>query len=250
MITAIIIDDEKHCIDTLTHMIHAHCKQSIHLLSSAQSVEDGAEIIHEYQPQLVFLDIEINDKSGFDLLTQLPEINFEIIFTTAYNKYAVEAFNFSAIHYLLKPIEADKLKEAIERLKDKISMEDLNKKIETLSFNLNQNNTSKRIVIPAVKGYDFIQVSDIIRCKADGGYSNIYVQKRKLPFNVAKTLSYYDEMLNKYDFCRTHQSHLVNMHYVKSYNKKEDMVTLTDGSEVPVSTRLREGFLKALRGDT
>ena len=140
------------------------------------------------------------------------------------------------------------MKEAIERLKEKISNQDLNKKIEALSFNLNQNNTGKRIVIPAAKGSDIIQVSDIIRCEADGGYSNIYVQKRKLPFNVAKTLSYYDELLNKYDFCRSHQSHLVNMHYVKSYNRKEDIVTLTDGSEVPVSTRLRDDFLKALKG--
>ena len=248
MITAVIIDDEKHCINTLTKIIKTHFNESIHLLGSAQSIEDGADIIRKYQPQLVFLDVEINDKSGFDLLEQLSPINFEVIFTTAYDKYAIEAFNISAIYYLLKPIEADKLQEAIEKLKDKISKEDLNKKIETLFFNHDQNNTIKRISIPTAKGYDFIQMSEIIRCEAAGNYSNIHVENRKLPYNVAKTLNYYDELLTKYNFCRTHKSHLVNMRYVKSYNRKEDTATLTDNSEIPVSIRLKDDFLKTIQG--
>lgn len=247
MITAIIIDDEKHCIDTLSRMIDTNCKQSIHLLSSAQSVEEGIEIINKYKPQLLFLDIEIYDKTGFDLLNRLSEINFEIIFTTAYDKYAVEAFDFSAVSYLLKPIEIHKLKEAVERSKDKIFREGLSKKIDALYFNLNENNLSKRLVISSAKGLDVIHVSDIIRCEANKNYTNIYTQNSKLPFNVAKTLSHFENLLHEYNFCRTHQSYLVNMNYVKSYNRIEDIVTLSDGSNVPVSTRLKDDFIKALK---
>ncbi len=249
MITAVIIDDEKHCIETLTHMVAVHCKQSIHLLESAQSVDEGEAIIRKCHPQLVFLDVEIDDKSGFDLLSRFSEINFEVIFTTAHSKYAPEAFNFSAIHFLLKPIESIRLKEAIERLKDKISKEDLNKKIETLSFNLNHGNINKRMLVPSVDGYACIQISDIIRCEAASNYSNIYLQHRVSPLKVAKTLSYYDDMLSKYDFCRVHQSNLVNMNHIKSYNRKENTLTLSDQSQVIVSARRSDEFLKALKGD-
>lgn len=247
MITAIIVDDEQHCIDTLTQMIRAHLGQTIHLLPGAQSIEEAAASINQYKPQLVFLDIEINDKSGFDLLKQFEEINFGIIFTTAYNKYAAEAFEFATIHYLLKPIEADKLMEAIERFKNKISKEDLDKKFETLSFNLNQNNAIKRIVVPTTGGYEVIRLDDIVRFEADKGYSNIHVKDKMHPFNVAKTLNHYEELLANYNFFKVHQSHLINMNYVKGYDKKDDNVILAEGTKIPVSTRRKDEFLKELK---
>lgn len=244
MITAIIIDDEQHCIDRLTHLIITYCKQNICLLQSAQNVEDGIKAIHQQQPRLVFLDVQLNDKTGFDLLKQIPDISFDVIFTTTYENYAVQAFKFSAIDYLLKPVDVDDLKQAIEKLKDKISKEELKKKLDTLFFNL--NNAGKRVLIPTINGYEFIPVSDIIRCQSDVNYTTIYLQgKQKLV--VAKTLKEFDELLNGYNFFRVHNSHLINLMFVKGYNKgKGGVVLLTDGSQVEVSTRRKEELLKKL----
>jgi two-component system LytT family response regulator len=244
MITATIIDDERHCIDRLTHLIDTCCKHNISLLQSAQNIEDGTRIIREQQPQLVFLDVELNDKTGFDLLKQLPDINFEVIFTTAYENYAVQTFKFSAIDYLLKPIDIDDLKQAIEKLKVKISKEELTQKFDTLFFNL--NNAGKRVLIPTMNGYEFIQVSDIIRCQSDINYTTIHL-KGKQKLVVAKTLKEFEELLSGYNFFRVHNSHLINLIYVKSYNKgKGGIVLLTDGSEVEVSTRRKDELLKKL----
>jgi two-component system, LytTR family, response regulator len=244
MIRAIIIDDEEHCSDRLTGLLDQGYAHTIRLEGCFQNVDDGLKAIHSLHPDLVFLDVQLEDRTGFDLLRQLHEINFEIIFTTAYEKYAVQAFKFSAIDYLLKPVNADDLRSAVTRLSDKIHKTDAAKKIETLIHNL--NGASKRICVPVMNGLIFVQVNDIIRCQSDVNYTTLYFRdKQKIV--VAKTLKEFEELLSDYNFFRVHASHLVNLAYIKSYNKgKGGSLTLTDHSTVEVSTRRKEEFLKRL----
>ncbi len=247
MIRTIIIDDEQHCIDRLSNLLKEHCNSSIHIIGSFKTIEDGTTAIKKLQPELVFLDVQIQDKTGFDLLQQLNEINFEVIFTTAYEKYAVQAFKFSAIDYLLKPVDANDLKQAVNKLQQKISKEEISKKFDALFHNLkNIQSTSKKISVPTIKGFEFLQVNDIIRCQSDINYTTIFL-KDKQKIIVAKTLKEFEELLTEYNFYRVHNSHLINLACIKSYNKgKGGFVIMTDNSEIEVSTRRKDEFLKML----
>lgn len=244
MIRAIIIDDEKHCIDRLSALLKEHCS-NIHLMESFQSVKDGLEGIKKLLPDLVFLDVQIHNKTGFDLLQQLDKINFEVIFTTAYDKYAVQAFKFSAIDYLLKPVDVDDLKQAVEKLEKKISQSEAAKRFDTLFHNLqSQQGASKKICIRTVNEFTWVQVDDIIRCQSDVNYTNI-VLKDKQKITVSRTLKEFEDMLTDFNFYRVHNSHLINLAFVKTYNKG-GFVVMSDGSEVEVSSRRKEDFLKKL----
>jgi two-component system, LytTR family, response regulator len=156
MITTIIIDDEQHCIDRLTNLLKENYSNSINLLGAFNNIEDGLKAISNLQPQLVFLDVQIHDKTGFDLLQQISKVDFDVIFTTAYEKYAVQAFKFSAIDYLLKPIAADDLAQAVNKLKIKFSNNDVSLKLDSLFHNLkNIQGASKKICVPVVTGIVF-----------------------------------------------------------------------------------------------
>ncbi|HKR06097.1 MAG TPA: LytTR family DNA-binding domain-containing protein, partial [Bacteroidia bacterium] len=213
MIRTLIIDDEQHCINRMSGLLGDHCKDAVLLMDSFQSVEDGIAGIKKLQPDLIFLDVQIHDKTGFDLLKQVGEINFEVIFTTAFEKYALQAFKFSAIDYLLKPVDADDLKFAVEKLKQKFSKPDTTAKLEVL-FN-NMQSSSKRICVPVINGLVFLQVNDIIRCESDVNYTTIFL-KDKQKLMVAKTLKEFEEMLTDYNFFRVHNSHLINLSYIKN----------------------------------
>ncbi len=246
MIRAIIIDDELHCIDRLENLVTNYCS-NIELCGSFQSVKEGLAAIKKVKPDLVFLDVEINDETGFDFLKQLPEINFEVIFTTAYDKYAVQAFKFSAIDYLLKPVDVDELQTAIKKLNEKFSQKDIAQKFDALFHNLKKDNSkSKRICVPVLTGFVFIEVDDIIRCESNINYTTLFL-KDKQKLIVAKTLKEFEELLRDYNFYRVHNSHVINLAYIKSYNKgKGGFVTMKDGAEVEVSTRRKDDFLKSM----
>jgi two-component system LytT family response regulator len=244
MIKAIIIDDEQHCSDRLNSLLSQDHSSAIKVEGCFQTVEEGLKAIQTLKPGLIFLDVQLQDLTGFDLLKQLYEINFEIIFTTAYEKYAVQAFKFSAIDYLLKPVDKEDLKMAIGRLSDKIHKTDASKKIDALIHNL--HGVSKRICVPVVTGLVFIQVTDIIRCESDINYTTLYLRDRQ-KLVVAKTLKEFEELLTDYNFFRVHNSHLINLACIKNYNKgKGGTITMTDHSTVDVSTRRKEEFLKKL----
>lgn len=247
MIRAIIIDDEQHCIDRLENLITNNFDDALELKGSFQFVEEGVAAIKKLKPQLVFLDVEIKDKTGFDLLKQIAEINFEVIFTTAYDKYAVQAFKFSALDYLLKPVDVDDLRNAIKKLNERISQKELAQKFDTLFYNLkNVEGNSKRICVPHTNGLVFLQVNDILRCESEINYTKIFL-KNKQKLIVAKTLKEFEEMLTGYNFFRIHNSHLINLNCIKTYNKgKGGSVTMEDGSEIEVSTRRKDEFLKRL----
>jgi two-component system, LytTR family, response regulator len=247
MLRAVIIEDEQHCIDRLRSQLTEVASSSIHLLDSYQTIEEGLHAIRKLQPDVVFLDVQIQERTGFDLLIELKEINFEVIFTTAYERYAVQAFKFSAVDYLLKPVDINDLKEAISRLNDKISKKEMLGKLNVLLHNLkDMQGASKKISVPTINGFSFLAVNDIIRCQSDVNYTTIYL-KENHKLTVAKTLKEFEELLTEYNFYRIHNSHLINLAYIKSYNKgKGGYVSMIDNSEVEVSTRRKEDFLKRL----
>jgi two-component system, LytTR family, response regulator len=246
MIRALIIDDEQHCIDRLSGLVQEHLPDHVHIMDSLHSVEEGLKAILKYKPDLVFLDVQLNNKTGFDLLKEIPDANFQIIFTTAYEKYAVQAFKFSALDYLLKPIDADDLKQAVGKLRERNPKIDTTKKLETLLGNF--YGAGKRICVPVVNGLVVLKVEDIVRCESDINYTTIFM-KDKQKLTVAKILKEFEEMLTEYNFFRVHNSHLINLAYIKSYNKgKGGFVTMTDSTDIEVSTRRKDDFLKKLAG--
>ncbi|HWB28514.1 MAG TPA: LytTR family DNA-binding domain-containing protein [Chitinophagaceae bacterium] len=249
MIHAIIVDDEQHCINHLRRLFAVMPGNDVHLVAEAQTLEDGLDAIKRYSPEVVFLDVQLHDKTGFDLLLQLPVINFDVIFTTAYDKYAVQAFKFSAVDYLLKPVDAADLQHSLEKVKHNKQLKQASEKMDVLFHNLKAiNGQVKRICVPVSNGLEFLQVADILRCESHVNYTTLFLKdKRKLL--VSKTLKEFEELLTEYNFFRVHNSHLINLAYIKSYNKgKGGVVVMTDGSQIDVSTRRKEDFLKRMQG--
>lgn len=246
MIKAIIVDDEQHCIDRLKGLLQSSYTNSIELLGEFSSVAEGYKAIQRLKPELVFLDVQIHEKTGFDLLYELGKADFEVIFTTAHDEFAVRAFKFSALDYLLKPVDADDLKAAIDKYKERKKLpQQSSERVETLLNHVKPGNDPlKKIVIPTSNGFELFNVTDIVRCESDINYTTIYfTDKHKLV--VAKTLKEFEEMLSPHGFFRIHNSHLINLDFVKSYNKgKGGSVVLKDGTELEVSTRRKDEFLK------
>lgn len=247
MINAIIVDDEEHCVNRLSGLIRQHCGSSVNLLDSFNNVEEAVLGSIDLQPDLLFLDMQIHDKTGFDFLKQVNDINFDVIFTTAYEKYAVQAFKFSAIDYLLKPVDGDELRNAVTRLEERMHKTETAKKIDALFNNMKATQSAtKRIGIPTVNGITYVSVGDIIRCHSDINYTTFFLLDNK-KITVAKTLKEFEEMLSDYNFFRVHNSHLVNLALVKSYHKgKGGYIIMQDNSEIEVSTRRKEDLLKKL----
>lgn len=248
MIKTVIVDDEPHCADRLSRLLHAHCP-AVSVPTIFHTVEEGITGIAQLQPELVFLDVMIHDQTGFDLLKQLPQANFHLVFTTAYEKYALQAFKFSALDYLLKPIDPDDLVLCMERVQKTMRKDELADRLDALFHNLKRGQADKRrITIPTVSGLTFVQVSDIIRCQSEINYTVLYL-KSDQKITVAKTLKEFEDLLSGYDFYRVHNSHLVNMAYVKSYNRgKGGYVCMCDNSVIEVASRRKEDFLKRLAG--
>jgi|SRR6185312_3222227 len=246
MIDAIIIDDEPHCTDRLTGLLETYCGSLVRVAGTAGSVEEGWQAILKLQPQLVFLDIQLKDETSFGLLKRFPVIEFDLIFVTAYEKYAIQAFKFSAIDYLLKPVDPDDLIQAVTRLQQKRSRGEAVRKFETLFFNLRGPGLPKRISVPTVKGLEFLPVQDIIRCESHINYTSLFLTNGQ-KLTVARTLKEFEELLAEHNFYRVHNSHLINLACIRSYNKgKGGSIMMNDNSEIEVSTRRKEELLKRL----
>lgn len=245
MIKTIIVDDEQHCIEALLKLLKPF-KKTITIVGTYTSVNKALEGAILNHPDLVFLDVQIHDNTGFDFLKQFKSKKFEVIFTTAHEKYAVQAFKFSAIDYLLKPIDEDDFLLAISKVKEKLEAKDFSKKVNVLLDNISKNDEHKKIAIPTNDGLEFLEVSNIIRCEADVNYTNIFTLDRK-KITVSKTLKSFEILLSNCNFFRVHNSHLINLDFIKKYTKgKGGYVTLIDNSIIEVSTRKKEEFLKAI----
>jgi len=245
MLRTIIIDDEPNARQVIANILELYC-DNVEVIGQAENVKTGIRIIKKLKPDLVLLDIQMPDGSGFDLLKQIDNINFNFIFITAHEQYAIKAIKLSALDYVLKPINANELIDAIEKAElYPPKYEDINTKLENYQTNINRSNPDKRISINTTDSVYSIKIKDITYCKSDKNYTELFLkEKRKLL--ISKTLKEFETLLSEYGFYRVHQSYLVNMKYVSRFAKMGlgGNVILDDGIVIPVSSRKREGFLK------
>ncbi|OFX21553.1 MAG: hypothetical protein A2041_02490 [Bacteroidetes bacterium GWA2_31_9b] len=247
MKTCIIIDDEKNARETLEKIIERYFITKIKVLHSASSVKEGVFAINKSNPDIVFLDIEMPEENGFKLFEYFDIINFEVIFTTAYKQYAIDAIKFSALDYLLKPINYIDLRDVLIRLEKKQKKSSNTAQIEAFLSNINNEpGNFNKIALPTLDGFQLQKVSNIVFCQAEENYTKIFTNRNEAIL-VARTLKNIEEMLPAEIFFRIHKSYLVNMNYIKSYSKIDGYkLTLENGVTLDVATRRNEDFIKAL----
>ncbi|MCB9363872.1 MAG: response regulator transcription factor [Flavobacteriales bacterium] len=243
MIDAVIIDDEKNSRNVLKRLIE-ELDTEISIIDEADGVIEGVKLINTVKPQLIFLDIEMLDGTGFNVLERVNEVDFKIIFTTAYDQYAIKAFKYSAIDYLLKPIDIDELEDAIYRAKDAIKNEDPQyNQISNLLTNIKISDSEKKVAIKSANKIDFVQIKDIICLKAESSYTVIYLLKNR-KITASKPLKFYSSIFeDDTTFFRLDRTFLINVSYIKSYSKDKDTVELENGLELPIARRRRKEFL-------
>lgn len=249
MLRAIIVEDELNSQELLKEIIEEYC-EGVTVVDTAQGVKEALEKIKKHQPELLLLDIELSDGDGFQVLEQAEEIDFDVIFTTAYDQYAIKAFKFAATDYILKPVDIEELQEAVKRIVEKHQNPEetpSNEQLQSLINNIrNLQQPFKRIVLPTSNGFTVVDPKDIIRCESDRNYTFIFLADgRKIL--VSRTIKEYDEMLTDYNFFRIHQSHLINLAFLKNYTRgRGGYVELTDGTTLDVSARRKSDFLRRL----
>ncbi len=239
----VIIDDEPRARETIRNMLELYCPELL-IVGEGNSVKAGVEVILFAQPDVVLLDIKMPDGTGFDLLKQLPEINFSLVFITAYDEFAIKAFKFNALDYLLKPIDPDELINTVSRItQQETNHNDLSLILDNLRT-LSQD--QKKIVLKTVGSIYVISVSDIVRCESSGNYTRFFIVGEQ-PIMVSRTMKEYEEMLKDLRFLRVHQSHLVNIDHIKRFDKSDGgTLIMSEGVGVPVATRKKEVVLMAL----
>lgn len=239
------MDDEQHNVNILSQMLIKNHPE-IEITGTANSAEEARSLIHQVKPDLVFLDVKMPVENGFDLLESLSEINFEVVFVTAFDKYALKAIKFCAIDYLLKPIAPKDLETALSRVRQVFHERNQNKRLMHLLDNLKSDARPQKIALPTANELHFVEVDKIIRCQAENNYTHFYLDNG-CSVLVSKTLKEWDELLSDYGFIRTHQSHLINKQYVKAYVKKEGgYLAMMDGSQVSISKQRKEGVLESI----
>ncbi len=247
MIKAIVIDDEELGRNVLKNLIQKYCPE-ISVVGEASNIKEAKKAISETNPSLVFLDIEMPGGSGFDLLEQLKDSDFSVIFTTAYNQYAVKAFRYSAVDYLLKPINIDELLIAVKKVLSPTSKKVMQSSIDHLMDSYNNQGVSKnnKLALPTQEGLVFIDINDIVRCEADGKYTHCFILGGKKLYST-RSLKDFEEQLAPRGFCRIHHAHLVNLNHIKNYVKGDGgQVLMVNGDSVIVSKRKKEEFLNRL----
>lgn len=245
MVRTIIVDDEEDARVTLSNYLNTYCK-TVEIIAVADSVSSGLAAIESHKPDLVMLDVRLSPGSGFDILEQVPEINFEVIFVSAYDEYAMKAIRFSALDYLLKPVDIDDLKVAIEKVSGKQPPDSRKIQYEIFKENLNSlNEQFGRIVLPTLEGFVVVEVKTIVRCEADRNYTQIFFLNGKKAV-IPRTLKVYEELLSNLGFFRVHQSHLINLQQVVEYKrrKKGGIAILKDDNEIPVSESRKDAFMQ------
>jgi len=246
MIKAMIIDDERHSSDALKILL-AKCCPQVETVAICHSGEEGIKKISELKPQLLFLDIEMPHMNGFQMLEQLPATDFEIIFTTSYDQYAITAFRFSALDYLLKPVDRAELEKAVERVSKKINPP-LSQQLEILLQKINQPTIPvQRIALPTMQGLEFVAVDSIISCSSSNNYTEFFLADKKRLL-VSRTLKEIEDMLSDHSFLRVHNSHVVNLNAILRYVKGEGgYLVMADNSTVDVSRSRKEALIDRLQ---
>ena len=243
---AIIVDDEPRSITALKWELE-NFNEEVQVIATSTSPQEALSVITETTPDVLFLDIEMPGMNGFELLSRLQPVNYHVVFTTAFDHFAVKAFEYSALDYLLKPVS----EEALERTLHKIGKSDelnlFQRKVESLMRNLKLRDPGlAQIVIPTMEGLEFLELNEIMRCESDGNYTRFFMSNNEQHY-VAKTLKQIEQLIDDASFFRVHNSHLINLRYAKKYRKgKAGSLELKDGTVVPVSRSRKGGFLDSL----
>ncbi len=246
MLKAIIVDDEKGASQSLSNIIEAKCP-TIDIVAVANTIPMALQVIDRFKPDIVFLDIQLGSETGFDLLEKIGQHDFEVIFTTAFEKYAIRAIKFAALDYLLKPIDTKELLAAISKAEEKRKHSSQNDHIPVLLSNRKKDSAGQTIGLPTLQGFNFVEINDIIRVESTGSYTTFYFKLKEKVF-VSHLLKEFEELLGDANFFRVHQSHLVNLKYIKQYRKGDGgELVMTDDSIVPVSKRKKSDLLSILR---
>jgi two-component system LytT family response regulator len=244
MLKTVVIDDELNGRNIVKSFLEKYC-EGVKVIGEADGVESGVECIIENNPDLGFLDIQMQDGTGFDLLEKLPKRNFKLVFVTSFDHYAIKAFKFSAVDYILKPVDPDQLVEAVEKVKAMTPADNVESKIDVLISNIN---SLEKIALPSMDGIRFIKINEIIRCESDNNYTLFYLTSKE-KILVSKTLKDFEILLSGSKFYRVHKSHLVNLKFISKYIPGEGgYLILEDGSHVDVSRRKKEGLMQILMG--
>lgn len=242
---ALIIDDRKEVSSMIQSALESYCPQ-ISEIVQAHSVASGLTAIASSKPDLVFLDVELGDGTGMDLLEKIDRITFQTIFVTAHNKYAIDAFQFAAIDFLLKPIDTAELIRSVHRAEQKLRQEDQLEQFRLLKTQLEHSGTPEKIVLKNNEAIFFFPLHEIIRCEAEGAYTRFIVEGHP-EVMVSQSLKTYENLLIPHRFFRTHNSHLVNLGKVRKFDKRDGgLLVMENGDQVPVSVRRKEALLKAL----
>lgn len=246
MIKAIIIDDEHHSCDALKMLLDKCCPQ-VQVAAICHSANEGLKKINDLNPDLIFLDIEMPHMNGFQMLEQLPTIDFEIIFTTSYDQYAITAFKFSALDYLLKPVDRQELEKAMQKVSKKINPV-ISQQLEILLQKINQPSMPvQRIALPTMQGLEFVPVESIISCSSSNNYTE-FLLKDKKKLLVSRTLKEAEDMLADHSFLRVHHSHIVNLNAITRYVRGEGgYLVMSDGSTIDVSRSRKELLMQRLQ---
>lgn len=245
MIRSVIIDDEKPFINTLRAVLQK--VDDVMVVGEARSVATGVKMIHELEPELIFLDIQMSDGTGFDLLKQLDRRDFRVIFITAHDHFAIEAFKFSALDYILKPLISDELYQALEKVRRSLEKDRINLQLSVLMDNLNEmSRDKKRIILRESETLHIIQLDEILWCEADGSYTIFYLtEKRKIM--VSKHLKEFEDYLSPNGFFRAHRSHLVNLSKIRKFDRSDGgIIYLDDNVALPISVRKKERLAEML----
>jgi len=245
-LTSIIVDDELSSRETLNSYIVKYCTD-VQVLELCKNIDEGLSAIQKHKPDIVFLDIEMPYGDGFDLLDRAGEINFDVVFITAFSHYAIKALNMSATYYILKPIDIDELVEAVQKIRDK-----QNHSTSSTKILLENNRTSKpeqqQIVLPHLSGFIVVKLADVMRIEADSNYSTVYLSDGSKQV-VSRTLKFFEDLLNESGFIRIHQSHLINTKFISEFKKgKTAQVKLSDGVWLDISTQRKKEFLDLFGG--
>lgn len=245
---AIIVEDEPDNRQNLRLMLQNYCPQ-VNIIGEAANVAEGLDLIQKVAPTLVFLDVEMPDGTGFDLLRQLPGFDFSVIFVTAYSNYAIKAIKFNALDYVLKPIDITELIQAVDKVGYKRSADDSMLKLKNLLSNMSLTDLqSRRIALASAESLQMVEIRKIMRLQGENNYTRFFIHEAS-PVLVSKTIKEYAKMLEEYNFFRVHQSHVVNLNYVSTFVKSDGgYLVMTDGAEIGVARNRKADLLAVLSG--
>lgn len=244
MIRCILIDDEKNALEMMEWLLKTYCP-GVEIVAQCNSAEQGIEAIHAYKPDVIFLDIEMPRMNGFDMLEQFDKLFFDVVFCTAYDQFAIKAFKYSALNYLLKPVDPDDLKATIARIEERKSIP-TKEQFELLMQHIHQpvKTTPQRIALTTGDGMIFVPTTDIIYCEAESNYTKVVLQGGK-KIVVSKVLKDIDEALSGPDFCRVHSSFLINVNRIKKYVRGDGgYLVMDDDTNISISRNRRQEFME------